>query len=87
MRSTAVAAASIALSALSIDVARAEGFNLGDWRRQAEALVQSLIDGGQRTDREIIVPSANIDPKMALVPSPQGRMRIIVPPREAGGPP
>ena len=86
MRSTAVAAALIALSALSMGVARAEGFDIRDWRRQAEALVQSLLDG-RRTDREIIVPPANVDPKMALVPSPQGTMRIIVPPREAEGRP
>lgn len=87
MRSTAVAATLIALGALSIDVAQAEGFDIRNWRRQAEALVQSLIDGGQRTDREITVPPAYIDSKMALVPSLQGTMRIIVPPREAGGRP
>lgn len=84
MRSTAVAATSLALGVLSMNVAQAEGLDVRDWRRQAEALVQSLIDRG-RADREVIVPPVNIDPKMALVPSQQGRMRIIVPPTEAGG--
>ena len=51
-----------------------------DWSRRVEALARSLT-GERASDREIIRPPGNIDPKMAVAPpQPYGRMRMITPP-------
>jgi hypothetical protein len=71
----------IALGVLSNGAAHAEAFAPGEWVRQGEALLRSLVGGFSAGDPEVIAPPANVDPKMALVPpGPQPPMRIIVPP-------
>jgi hypothetical protein len=75
----------VIVAVASAGAAQAEPFDARDWYRRAMAAAETLI--GKPVDREVIVPPRDIDPKMALVPSPQGTMRIIVPPKEAGGRP
>jgi hypothetical protein len=75
----ALAAASVANA--SLGGARAEGFDLQDWYRRTEALVQSLTGPPPGIGRDIIAPPGNIDPKMAFEPpQPSGTLRIIPPP-------
>ncbi len=83
MRSTAVAAASIALGVLSIGAAHAHDLSAGDWCRRLAALVQSLA-GTERVADEIVAPPRDIDPGMAVVPPRQGTMRVVVPPGAQG---
>jgi hypothetical protein len=91
MRSIAIAAVAAALGLFSIGAAqaytaRAGGFDLGEWCRQAEALVRSLSGDSGMADREVITPPADIDPKMVLVPPrPHGTMRVITAPARPGG--
>jgi hypothetical protein len=72
-------AAFVLVAAVFSGCAHAEALDARDLYRRAEALVQSLI-GGHPADREIIKPSGNMDPQMALVPPPDGTMRMIAPP-------
>ncbi len=77
--------AAIVLIAASAGEARAKLFNTPDWFRQAQGWVESLL-GERPSDREVVAPSSNIDPKMVLVPpEPRGTMRIIRPPDRPSG--
>ena len=75
-----IALAAMLLIAGSAGPATAKVCDSRNWYRRVHSWVQSLV-AGQMTDREVIAPPANIDPKMALVPpGPHGAMRIIPPP-------
>lgn len=69
-----------ALLAAAASPAYAGSFCPRDWYHSAQAMVRSLIGAKPAVDREVIVPPADIDAKMALVPpAPRGTMRIIPP--------
>jgi hypothetical protein len=79
MRAAGLAA--MVLSLLSEGAAPANALDISGWRQEATAWVHSLL-GERPTDREIIAPPDQIDPKMALAPpQPGGTMRVITPPR------
>jgi hypothetical protein len=81
LRAIPLAAAAIVVGVLSNGAAHAEAFAPGEWVRQGEALLRSLVSGFSASDPEVIVPPANFDPQMVLVPpGRQPPMRIIVPP-------
>ena len=76
----AIAAAAIALAALSSGGAHAASCDPGEWLRQGAALLRALVER-PAAGPEVIVPPANVDPKMAVVPpGPPPPMRIFVPP-------
>jgi hypothetical protein len=60
--------------------AEARSFDAPDWFRHARAWVQALL-GAPPADREIIAPSGNVDPQMAVAPPEAGTLRIIRPDR------
>ena len=68
----------IVLVAVTGGRANAEALDLCDLYRKAQALAHSLL-GAPPRDREIVEPSGNIDPKMALAPPQGGTMRLIEP--------
>ena len=75
-----VALAATLLVAVSAGPATAKICDGPNWYRRVQSWVQ-LLAAGQMTDREVIAPPPNIDPKMALAPpGPHGAMRIIPPP-------
>jgi hypothetical protein len=76
-----IAAALIALPL----TARADGFDFRDFYAKAKSFAEALVVPEPPQRGEPRVPSAEIDPKMALVPREEGRMRIIAPPGTAGG--
>ena len=63
----------------SVAAARAELFDARDWYRRIEAFTRSLVEPA-RPDQDVIAPPGNIDPKMAIIPTTRGAMRIIPPP-------
>jgi hypothetical protein len=68
----------VAILAVPIAGARADGFDLRELYRSTEALVRSVV--GQDRGREVIAPPGDIDPKMAFAPPhPLGTMRVIRP--------
>ncbi len=68
----------IVLVAVTGGRAEAEALDLCDLYRKAEALAQSVL-GTPARDHEIVKPSGNADPKMALAPPAGGAMRLIEP--------
>lgn len=74
-----------ALSLLPIIAPRADGFDIHQWYDKAKELAQSLNAATPPQHGNARVPAEGIDPKMALVPSGEARMRIIPPPGSTGG--
>jgi hypothetical protein len=58
--------------------ASANALDARDLFRRTEAIVQSLFKPAP-ADHEIIKPTGNIDPRMALMPPAAGTMRLIEP--------
>lgn len=82
MRLTGFAALTVIAAAAG--VAQAAPRDAPAWYQRAHEWVQQLL-GAPASDREVIAPSANIDPMMAIAPpQPQGTMRIITPRGNAG---
>ena len=67
--------------------ARADGLDWRDWYRKLENFTESLIAPAPPRQDGARVPAAGIDPKMALIPRGDGRMRVIAPPGTDGGDP
>ena len=81
MRRTGLIAIAMAIAAATTGAAQAGSCDTWAWCRHAQAAIQSLIGKLGAPDPEIIAPSGDIDPKMALLPPPrQGTMRVIRPP-------
>ena len=76
-----------ALSLLPLAAPRADGFDIRDWYDKAKSVAESLaVETPAPPHRgEAKVPAETIDPKMALIPRNEGRMRVIPPPGSAGG--
>lgn len=74
-----------ALSLLPLAAAGADEFDFHDWYRKAKGLAESLAAPAPPRRGEASVPAAEIDPKMALLPRGEGRMRVIAPPGTPGG--
>ena len=75
-----------ALSLLPVAAPRADGFDIRDWYDKAKSVAESLALETPPPHRgEAKVSAEAIDPKMALIPRNEGRMRVIPPPGSAGG--
>jgi hypothetical protein len=61
--------------------ARADAFDFRDlYAKARSSFAESLVAPPRPRRDEARVPAAEIDPKMALIPRGEGRMRIIAPP-------
>ena len=74
----------LVIAAVTANAARAEICDPQQLWHRAETLVQRLIGAAPRSDRGLITPPPDIDPKMALVPPSGGRLRVIPPPDPRG---
>lgn len=74
-----------ALSLVPLAAPRAGQFDFHDWYRKVKGLAESLVAPAPQRRAEAQVPAAGIDPKMALIPRDEGRLRIIAPPGAPGG--
>jgi hypothetical protein len=77
----------MALSFVSVGSARADGFDLNDLYSRAKSFAEALLPTAAPRHDMAKVPAAEIDPKMALLPRGEGRMRVIAPPGTPGGNP
>jgi hypothetical protein len=74
----------VAITAIPLASARADGFDVRDLYRRTQAMIESLADPGQGRGPEVIAPPGNIDPKMAFEPPrATGTMRVIRPPERS----
>ena len=74
-----------ALGLVPLTAVRADGFDIHHWYDKAKAFAQSLVVPEPSGRGEARVPEEGIDPKMALVPHQETRMRVIPPPGSPGG--
>lgn len=82
MRKVLLVATMLAL--LPPAVARADGLDFRELYGKAKSFAESLLPAPPPKAMPK-VPAAEIDPKMALVPRDEGRLRIIAPPGSPGG--
>jgi hypothetical protein len=78
-------AVSLVVLAASAGNARADLFDFKDWYARARTVVEGLIEPRPPHNEVAVVPSPDIDPKMAVVPQPGGTMRVIPPPDTRDG--
>jgi len=81
-KSLAIAAV---LGLVPLAAARADGFDLRELYGRVKSLAESTIGPAAARRGDVQVPAAEIDPKMALLPRENGRLRIIAPPGSPGG--
>ena len=81
-KSLAVAAV---LSLVPLAAARADGFDLHEFYGRVKSFAEAAIGPATPRRGDVQVPAAEIDPKMALLPRGNGRLRIIAPPGSPGG--
>ena len=65
--------------------AHADGFNVDRLYAKVKSFTESLLAPSPQPRGHATVPAPEIDPRMALVPHEEGRMRIIAPPGTPGG--
>ena len=76
-----------ALSLVPLAVTRADELDIQRWYEKAKEFAKSLVAPEPSGRGDAKVPAEGIDPKMAMMPRGEGRMRVIAPPGSPGGDP